>query len=64
MKVTIEKLFGEWSVALTQGHQGFHIVHGGAEAEAEWMASMFRIALQNHDTEIIERTIRTLRRKP
>jgi hypothetical protein len=63
MKVTAEKSFGKWSVSITQGHQVFHLFHGGTESEARWMASMFRIALQNHDTEIIERTIRTIHRR-
>ena len=51
MKVSVEKHFGEWSVSLVQGHQGFYIARGGTKAETLWMARMFRIALANHDEE-------------
>ena len=53
MEVTVEKHFGEWSVSIVQGHQAFHLPHGNTKADAEWMARMFCIALENHNKEFL-----------
>jgi hypothetical protein len=55
MKIGVEKRFGVWGVSIVQGRLQFHIPHENTKAYAEWMAKMFRIALRNHDAEVIEK---------
>ena len=51
MKVKVEKRFGEWSVSISQGNQGFYLGHyeGASRAEVLWLAKMFRHAIRMHD---------------
>ena len=57
MIVTVEKHFGNWAVSIVQGHQGFHLnsIEGTPKAEAECMAKMFKIALKNHNKELLKK---------
>ena len=42
-------------ITLTQGNQQFRLDYEGSLAECRWYAKMFRIALANHDAEVIEK---------
>ena len=59
MIVTVEKHFGNWAVSIVRGHQGFHLnsIEGASKAEAEWMAKMFKIALKNHNKELLKKYV-------
>lgn len=54
MEVTVEKHFGKWGIAIVQGYQRFHLPHGNTKADAEWMARVFRIAIENHNKEFLK----------
>jgi hypothetical protein len=44
----------EYKVEIQQGSQHFTLEYYGPQKECEWMAHMFRIALKNHNNEVLK----------
>jgi hypothetical protein len=53
----------EYFVYIVHGCQSFNLQYKGTKEECQWMAKMFRIALDLHDREILDKQRKSKGRK-
>ena len=54
VKAKVIKRHTDYTVQIEHGNQAFRLDYSGSREECQWMARMFRIALKNHNEEILK----------